>query len=165
MLAQARAATRASAARSHARPVQGVKGSGRVEEEDRTEEEVTAEAERLLQELLVQENFPQENCEPRASAGQTSRPKRSCAIREPQPLAFPAAPTQIAFPPAGGVARPAPSAAQDAEMERWCCICNDDAVCWCNDCDGDAYCRRCFAEGHQDEDLRMHKTVPIRPAR
>ena len=49
-----------------------------------------------------------------------------------------------------------------APVFRRCVICNDDAVLWCNDCDGDAYCRRCFREGHRDEDMRAHKTVPIR---
>lgn len=160
LLAQARATTRPSAARGHARLLQGVNGSGLVQDEERTDEEDTAEAERLLQEFLLQET-----CEPNASATEAGRTKESCAPSVPQPLAFPAAPTQAVFPPAGGMARPAPAAVQDAEMERWCCICNADAACWCNDCDGDAYCRRCFAEGHQDEDMRMHKTVPIRPAR
>ena len=45
----------------------------------------------------------------------------------------------------------------------WCCICNDDAVLRCFDCDGDLYCRRCFAEGHEQFGLYGHQVQDFNP--
>lgn len=30
------------------------------------------------------------------------------------------------------------------DMDKWCCICNDDGQYKCVDCDNDVYCKRCF---------------------
>ena len=50
---------------------------------------------------------------------------------------------------------------EDDEQDRWCSICQEDAVVWCVDCDHEPYCRRCWREGHVDDDLRGHRTVPV----
>ena len=45
----------------------------------------------------------------------------------------------------------------------WCCICNDDATLRCFDCDGDLYCKRCFAEGHEQFGLYGHHVEAFKP--
>lgn len=44
----------------------------------------------------------------------------------------------------------------DDDPDRWCCICNEDAVVACTGCDDDLYCQACWNEGHDpmDEDER-----------
>ncbi len=57
-------------------------------------------------------------------------------------------------PPLGG-ATSAPSLRQ--EDPPWCSMCTDDAAVRCAGCDGDLYCRKCFKEAHDREDLKTHK--------
>ncbi|KAL7750534.1 hypothetical protein RI367_003870 [Sorochytrium milnesiophthora] len=67
---------------------------------------------------------------------------------------------------------PPPKALEPQDMEdetdKWCCICNEDGAYVCTGCDDDVYCRRCWKEGHEDEDdeeLRAHKKRPLTRAR
>jgi len=157
LLGLAKAATRGAVVKKRGVSAPPVGGSvDDAEDEDDAEEE----AERLLEELMLQQGFDADP--PAATAAASETQSR---------VLFPATPTQKRAPAAGGVGvacQPTTTtekAAEEAEMDRWCCICNDDAVCWCNGCDGDAFCRRCFSEGHQDEDMRGHSTVPIRRRR
>jgi hypothetical protein len=48
------------------------------------------------------------------------------------------------------------------DVENWCCICNNDGVVRCKGCGGDAYCQICFDEGHDDDELKRHKTKLIK---
>ena len=34
------------------------------------------------------------------------------------------------------------------EIDRWCCICNEDGEVRCLGCDGDIYCQQCWRQGH-----------------
>ena len=38
----------------------------------------------------------------------------------------------------------------DADVDTWCCICNEDGEVRCLGCDGDIYCRECWRQGHGD---------------
>jgi len=149
-------------------PAWGVDGDGGDGggESDVDEDEV-AEAERLLEELMAAGQVSGREEEEEAAAAAPLFPSAPSAPAAPSgrnATALPAAPQhKPQQPPASRpAAPPRPPSPAEREMERWCVICNDDAVLWCNDCDGDAYCRRCFREGHRDEDMRAHKTVPIR---
>lgn len=53
---------------------------------------------------------------------------------------------------------------QDPEELPWCTICNEDASKRCLGCAGDLFCTKCFAEFHDDDDLKDHKTIPYSPA-
>ena len=77
--------------------------------------------------------------------------------------AFPSAPTHARGAHAVATTKPIKTEDSDGsdDMSRWCSICNEDAVLWCVGCDDDPYCKRCWREGHIDEDLRRHKTVAM----
>lgn len=42
----------------------------------------------------------------------------------------------------------------------WCSTCNENGAVRCLDCDNDIFCKECFRELHQDEDMRGHRTQP-----
>ena len=127
-----------------------------------------AEALRVLQELQLATDLDESVTQSHASASSAT----TSAVDPAEVVLFPSAPKHkhvsckadaksISLPPAR-CAAPIP----DDDPERWCCICNADAVLWCVDCDHDAYCRRCFNEGHNDdEDLRAHRVVPFDSAK
>ena len=129
---------------------------------DEDEEALAAEAERLLAELADEPDDPPAVGVPVPVVGIP-------AAAAGGGVSFPSAPSHSVAPPQQRAppAQPKPAAAattDDVPQERWCCICNDDAVLWCSDCDGDPYCRRCFREGHppDEPDMAAHRTVPIR---
>ncbi len=85
------------------------------------------------------------------------------ALDEAAATDFPSAPKGAITPPTAGESAAARAAAEQAEMDRWCSICTEDADRRCAGCDNDAFCARCWREGHAgEEDLRCHRTVPIR---
>lgn len=45
---------------------------------------------------------------------------------------------------------------EEEEMEKWCCICNDDGSFRCHGCEDDVYCQRCFKEQHKYYDITDH---------
>lgn len=49
----------------------------------------------------------------------------------------------------------------NSDPDKWCSICNDDAVFKCKGCDNDFYCKRCFKECHDKYDLKTHHTLSI----
>ena len=50
---------------------------------------------------------------------------------------------------------------EEEEMEKWCCICNNNGHCKCTDCDGDVFCNRCFKEQHGRNNIEEHEFVKI----
>jgi len=162
ILSAARSAVKTSALYPTDR-VRDAKESERFVAHEGPIEDETEEAERLLEELMAEAQLEDSTRATGVPPGASAYRSRSLG-GEAEPI-FPAAPVQKVLASAPGAQHEkdgaGSAAAQDAEMERWCCICNEDAVCWCNDCDGDPYCRRCFNEGHQDTDLKSHKTVAI----
>jgi hypothetical protein len=47
---------------------------------------------------------------------------------------------------------------EEPEQLSWCVICNADAALRCAGCSGDLYCKRCYAECHEDENPTEHRT-------
>lgn len=45
----------------------------------------------------------------------------------------------------------------------WCIICNETATIRCIDCDNDLYCNTCFKQGHDEWELKNHRSVPYKP--
>jgi hypothetical protein len=126
-----------------------------------SDEDEAAEAERLL-EQLADELALEEAHAPPAHAAVAATP--STAAPAPADL-FPSAPSHgVRTPPSTApLSSTPPKSPAEAEMERWCLICNEDASCWCVGCDGDPYCTRCWREGHvgPDASYAAHRTVPI----
>ena len=136
------------------------------EEEEEEEEDVddeAAEAERLLQQLQEQMALEDE-----AEPVQASSVRTAAGGGGGAPL-FPSAPTSkviMAPVPSARSEAAREASKEEAEMSRWCHICLQDASCWCVDCDNEPYCTRCWREAHlPDEDMRTHKTVPMRGGR
>ena len=82
--------------------------------------------------------------------------------RKPQPQGEGA--SAAAKNPSGGASAAAYTYSDFGKEELpWCCICNDDAALRCFDCDGDLYCRRCYAEGHEQFGLYGHHVEAFQP--
>ena len=150
--------------------LEGGAGSGGFGDDGDEDEDEDAQVDRLLAQALASppdpDPAPAPAPAPALGGGPAfpSVPTQAAAAPKKQTLAsrLPAAPRGR---PIMGVSAPplaaAKPSADDEDMERWCCICTEDAVLYCHDCDGDPYCKRCWREGHAEPDLREHRTVPI----
>ena len=136
----------------------GMSGDAPGSEEDGNDDDNRAKVDRILQQALASSPEPaQVPAAARPFFPSAPAPKQSLASR------FPAAPTtQPGARPAPPPRPPEREPEEPEDQSKWCCICTEDAVCYCHECEGDAYCARCWREGHADEDLRTHRTVPIR---
>ena len=141
-----------------------LEGGGECGEDE--EEDEAAQVERILREALEAPPAPAPLAAVPAGAAPTfpSAPTQAAPRKQPLAARLPAVPTfkPGAGPPPLAFKPKAPVAAEEEDTSRWCCICTNDADVYCHGCDDDPYCRRCWHEGHQDEDLRQHRTVPLR---
>ena len=148
-------------------------------DDDDDDEDDAAEAERMLaeiqDEILLDKKLAAApaaatslaslaSIAPTPPSNQPARPLAKPNSAAAQAPLFPKAPTHTV------VQRPAVAPAssqlvpqQADESEKWCSICNDDAILWCVGCDGDPYCRRCWREGHvgADASFQGHRSIPI----